>query len=178
MKALSGLQPWWWWITDAPEAVAKRIENRVQASSAHAALRRYREPFLLHASAGIGKRGEFDVYCNSIGLTLQRLKVGSQAASMAWAAFRAYVTRDEHGLFVPMPALERGGIVGRARCVGLITPAGDPYDLEAREAIERYQVDLAWHIPGQWGHILADVEKLPFRPCKGALGLWEFKNAA
>jgi hypothetical protein len=37
---------------------------------------------------------------------------------------------------------------------------------------------LRWHIPSQWGHILADVEPLEHVPAKGSLGLWNFDYEA
>lgn len=50
-----------------------------------------------------------------------------------------------------------GGIVGRARIVGCRRNEGaDP-----------------WEVPGEWGIVLADVEPLPFRATRGALGLFE-----
>jgi hypothetical protein len=57
-----------------------------------------------------------------------------------------------------MPALKdlpRGGIVGRARIVDCVTSSDSPW------------------FTGPYGLVLADVEPLPFRPYKGALGLFE-----
>lgn len=161
MKTLSGLQPWWFAIMH----LGKRIENRIDKSSAHRQMKTYREPLLLHASAGIGHLGEFSGACDSIRDVIDEL---------TWARFR-----DEHlemrkdGAWTPRRSLPRGGIVGRCRVVGLITPHGDPWKFEGIDAVKKYQPDMRWHIPGQWGHILADVQPLPFVACKGALGLWE-----
>jgi hypothetical protein len=54
-------------------------------------------------------------------------------------------------------ALDRGGIVGVARLVDVLSPKGQRY---------------GWHVPGQFGFVLRDVRPLPFLPCKGALGFW------
>ncbi len=164
MKALSGLEPWWTAILKW----GKRIENRVGASSAHKQLVRYRAPFLLHVSAGIGALGEFDAACSSIR------KIIDDSDWMAFRREHIETRMRQHTLFyVPKASLPRGGIVGRARVVGLIRPDGRPLDGEAERAIARLKPDMRWHIPGQWGHILDEVEPLPFVPCKGALGLWE-----
>lgn len=61
----------------------------------------------------------------------------------------------------------RGGLVGRTRVVGLILPDGTP---ERGSKIEG--VDLRWHIPGQYGYVLANVEKTSFVPVRGMLGLF------
>jgi len=71
-----------------------------------------------------------------------------------------------------LDAFVRGGIVARTRTIGLITPDGDPADLETRALLDAGHVDMRWHIRGQFGHVLADVERLPFVQCDGALGLW------
>jgi hypothetical protein len=164
VKALSGRQPWWYWLLHG-----KGIENRWPTSSAHVQMKAYRGPILLHASAGFGPRREFHEACVSIRHV---------ADELTWAAFR-----DEHldivmlvngeAQFRPRATILRGGIIGRACVAGLITPEGHPYREEGRLAIERLKPDMRWHAPGQWGHILADVEPLPFVPWKGALGLFD-----
>lgn len=70
------------------------------------------------------------------------------------------------------PGLEsvpRGGIVGRARIVDVIQPGSMFYP---------DGVDRRWHMPEQYGFVLADVEPLQFFPCKGALGLWSAEGLA
>lgn len=60
------------------------------------------------------------------------------------------------GLTLPALAdLDRGGIVGRAEIVGCVEDSDDPWFM------------------GRFGIVLANVEPLPFRPLKGALGLFE-----
>lgn len=58
----------------------------------------------------------------------------------------------------PFAELERGGIVGAATLMDCIPP-----DRRAPW----------WHRPGQFGFLLAEVEPLPFRACKGRLGFFE-----
>lgn len=170
MRALSGMQPWWLAIIH----LGKRIENRVEASSSHKALRTYRSPFLLHASARVGTRQDFDDAVSSIGNIIGNARFEEFRA--AYLDVKYYGDCDSW--YIPNEAVPLGCIVGRARCVGLITPDGDPFDLEARAAIERLKPDMRWHIPGQWGHILDDVVPAPIHvPCKGALGLWEVPAA-
>jgi hypothetical protein len=70
----------------------------------------------------------------------------------------------------PLAELPRGGIVGRARIVDVIPPGGLP---PAFHPPEWSGLDMRWHMPEQYGFVLADVEPLPFRQCKGALGLFE-----
>jgi hypothetical protein len=53
--------------------------------------------------------------------------------------------------------LERGGIVGSANLVDVLSPKAQRY---------------GWHMPDQFGLVLRDVQPLPFLPCKGALGFW------
>lgn len=55
----------------------------------------------------------------------------------------------------PLADLPRGGIVGRAEIVDCVEDSDDP-----------------WFV-GRFGIVLANVEPLPFRPLKGALGLFE-----
>lgn len=54
-----------------------------------------------------------------------------------------------------MEQMERGGIVGRAKIVGCVSRTADP-----------------WFF-GPYGFQLADVEPLPFTPCKGQLGFFK-----
>lgn len=62
---------------------------------------------------------------------------------------------------LPQPKdLVRGGIVGRARIVDVIQP---------REA---GRMPHPWHMPEQFGFVLADVRPVPFVPCRGSLGFF------
>lgn len=78
-------------------------------------------------------------------------------------AFASYVAPD---LVVPETAsLERGGLVGRARLVDVVAPCGTP-------------CAHPWHMPAQFGFVLADVEPLAFRPLRGMLGFFEASDLA
>lgn len=65
-----------------------------------------------------------------------------------------------------LKAMQRGGIVGRARIVDVLPP-------HRPEALYPDGVDRRWHMRDQFGFVLADVEPLPFVPCKGMLGLFD-----
>ena len=62
----------------------------------------------------------------------------------------------------PFGEMQRGGIVGRADLIDCIPP-------ERRASW--------WHFDGDFGFLLADVKPLPFRQCKGALGIFDIKLA-
>lgn len=151
MKTLSGRQPWWWAILHA----GKRVENRrmivrgvVRPPTWHA----YRGPILLHAAKGCTAH-EFSFACN-------------------WME-QAGVVSTTHPMI--LDDLPRGGIVGRARIVDVITPQEDIPPSFRRPYAEG--VDGRWHMPEQYGFVLADVEPLPFYPCQGSLGLWELDES-
>lgn len=59
--------------------------------------------------------------------------------------------------------LARGGIIGRARLVDVIEPCSN---------VSWPLCSHPWHIPDQYGFVLADVEALPFQPLGGALGFF------
>jgi hypothetical protein len=64
---------------------------------------------------------------------------------------------------VPAPeALQRGGIIGVAELVDVISPTPVPH----------VQWSFRWHMREQHGFVLQNVRPLPFLPCKGALGFW------
>jgi hypothetical protein len=132
-----------WWW--AILHAGKRIENRVWST-------KYRGPILLHAAKG----------CTH----------GEYADAAHWMLDAGVV---EH---VPILSdVQRGGIVGRATIVDVLPPRNFatgalwPDDVEQHWA--RIGVDMRWRMGDQYGWVLADVEPLPFVPCKGALGLFE-----
>lgn len=72
---------------------------------------------------------------------------------------------------VPLPeALPRGGIVGRARLAGVVRPDGKNVSWSPHSTLlaDAAGLDLRWHIGGNYGFVLADVEPLPFVPWRGA----------
>jgi hypothetical protein len=154
MKCLSIRQPWAWAILHG----GKRIENRTWNTT-------YRGPILLHAGKGVGTRQEFTEAVDGLDSIMR---------AEDWLAFR-----DEHidvtcygedAWWTPRDTLDRGGIVGRARLIDVITPG----EHEKLSRLVSAGVEMRWWVPGQYGFVLADVEPLTFLPCKGALGLWEF----
>lgn len=146
MKALSIRQPWAWAILHA----GKRIENRSRADGRMPTMCLYRGPLLIHASAGM--------------------------TVADFVAARDFML-DRKLLRMPLPGRQDfvRGIVGVCNVVAHVEPTGairrsdgtlgaPPSD--AREF-------LAWHIPGSYGLVLADVRPIPFVPFKGALGLFD-----
>lgn len=95
------------------------------------------------------------------------------------------MTRDEYddavafardvdpALVVPsMGLLERGGIIGRARLASVVPPCSTEPSLFWRPC------DHRWHMAGQFGFVLADVEALPFRALRGELGFFKVTQEA
>ncbi len=54
--------------------------------------------------------------------------------------------------------LQYGGIVGSARIVSVIPPGPS---------------GRKWHFRDQFGFVLEEIKRIPFIPCKGALGFWD-----
>lgn len=106
----------------------------------------YRGPILLHAAKGCTPREYRE------GLDWMFNSIGNN--------FAYHIPRLEE--------MQRGGIVGRARVVDVIPVGGLPATFAPPG------IDMRWHMPEQFGFVLEDVEPLPFLPCNGALGLWEF----
>lgn len=158
IPALSIRQPWAWAILHA----GKRIENRDWRGC------KYRGPVLIHAS----------LWPSGLRLDRERFVTG-QAAADAHAEAHAMLdmataagVRDSLPDVVSLRMLyeHRGGIVGRANIVGVVDPI---FGETVIDAVRRPLTDAerAWWVGG-FGLVLADVEPLPFVPCKGALGLF------
>lgn len=130
MKALSIRQPWAWAIVHA----GKDIENR-DWKPGNPGLR-FRGPFLIHASGGM-TRGEYEDALDTMhGISLTSL----------------FPT----GLTLPgIGDLPRGGIVGKAEIVDVVTQSGSD-----------------WFF-GPIGLVIANVRALPFAPLKGQLGFFD-----
>lgn len=58
----------------------------------------------------------------------------------------------------PLRRLDYGGIVGAATVVDVLAPMSKPAN--------------PWHVPGDYGLVLADPEPLEFYPCKGMQSAW------
>ena len=73
-----------------------------------------------------------------------------------------------------LQAMQRGGIVGRARIVDVLLPAVGR--IGPCGCAHRLDVDARWHMHDQYGFVLDDVEILPFVQWKGALGLFDIPD--
>lgn len=130
MKALSIRQPWAWAILHA----GKDIENRAW-SGRHPGLR-FRGAFLIHAAKGM-TRDEYEDFLATVhDISLEH--------------------RFANGLTLPaFASLPRGGIVGVADVVDVISASASP-----------------WFF-GPVGLVLANARPLPFREVKGQLGFFD-----
>jgi hypothetical protein len=134
MKALSIRQPWAWAILHA----GKDVENRdwqPRNPGLH-----FRGEFLIHASGNM-TRSEYEDF-------------------IAFAHDVSLRIPFPPGHTVPLFGdLQRGGIVGKARVIDVVTQHQSP-----------------WFF-GPMGLVLADVRPLPFVPLKGALGFFDVPDA-
>ena len=125
----------------------KRIENRTWSTS-------FRGEFFLHASKGM-TRAEYEGALE--------------------------VLDDVNGLqpvdVIPTKSLQRGGIIGVARLVGVVPPR-KAYCPDGIQAHYQPGLDWRWHMSEQFGFVLADVRATPFVPCAGALGFFEVPASA
>lgn len=139
----------------------KRIENRVAWKGCT-----YRGPILLHAAKSVGTIDDFDETCETIARNI------SSGAFVDYGVMRLkteVAQEDARGTWRPHPKLPRGGIVGRARIVGVVRNEESFADYLKLGGDDRQR---AWWFGG-FALVLADVEPLPFVPWKGALGLFE-----
>ena len=161
MKALSLRQPW----CNAVLLLGKCIENRRWSTS-------FRGEFLIHAARGMEDYELADAidFCDDV-LGLARWPDVETAFGLPGC------------LGTPAP-LNRGGIVGRARLVAVVRPRPDrvPFSGDLRDHYRRLgpEADAVlgengwrWHIPGQYGFVLADVQPVPFVPCRGMPSFFE-----
>lgn len=148
-RVLSGRQPWWWAILNA----GKKVENRVWST-------KYRGPILLHAAIGCTRHEYEDAVSWMVSRGLARSPLFTLGAMESIALQVANVDPDSLPLVPSLREMQRGGIVGRARIVDVLPPATDG------------RPRAAWHMHDQFGFVLADVEPVPFVPCRGMLGLF------
>lgn len=155
-RALSILQPW----AHAIVHLGKRIENRAWRNGCD-----FRGEILIHASKAVGTVEAFDAAATFIG------EVAGHAVDFAYV--------DDRSRWRPRTDLSRGGIVGRARIVGVVDDRRCSKRWRARigapafadEIRDLTDTERSWWTGG-FALVLADVEPLPFVPCAGALGLW------
>jgi hypothetical protein len=144
MKALSLRQPWAWAIVHA----GKRIENRTWNTS-------LRGDFLIHAAKGCSEREYLEAarWMVERGLAYSPLvALGVLNDVVLRVAGVDSNARPEIPLLDELP---RGGIVGGTRLVDVLRPSVDG------------KPRAPWHMPEQFGFVLASAEELPFRPVKG-----------
>jgi hypothetical protein len=84
---------------------------------------------------------------------------------------------EDHGIELPA-YLPTGGIVGRVNLVGMVAYAADGIlectpDPEINPATIEDEV-RKWLGPESVGFVLRDPQPLPFKPCLGRLGFFEF----
>jgi len=106
----------------------KRHENRTWST-------RYRGPILIHAAKGLTR----DEYKSFLMFYEHEINYGPPYPPSC----------------PPMAALERGGIVGRARIVDCVKASDSPW------------------FGGPYAFVLDDVHPMPFIPYRGELGLFE-----
>ncbi len=164
-RALSLREPWLWAIFDA----GKRVENRVWNLS-------YRGPVLLHASAGMLNYEFHEARQWMVRRGFAR-HPDIPLGTMSDVALRvAGIDPEKLPLFPEMADLQRGGIVGRARIVDVLPPSAPKTHkaLTLHGALKETDAKprAPWHVPSQYGFVLADVEKLPFVPYKGSQRLF------
>lgn len=124
----------------------KTVENRRWATS-------HRGPFLIHASKGM-THAEYN-------------------EALAYAD--RLVTDVDFPKFDDLP---RGGIVGRARIVDVLVPhvpmpVRNVVGPEGRFPLDDGRCEHPWHMPSQFGFVLADVTPMPFCAMVGALGFFK-----
>jgi hypothetical protein len=124
----------------------KRIENRVWNTG-------FRGEFLLHAAKGM-TRDEYDS-------AKEMLHDVCGVASLVPYDLPSYDT------------IERGGIVGVARLVGVVRPRHEWCSCDGGVP-SHYPPDVEWrwHMREQYGFVLDRVRALPFTACKGSLGFF------
>lgn len=155
-RALSILQPW----AHAIVHLGKRIENRDWRGCPH------RCEILIHASKGVGTIDAFDASVTYIG----EASVDSEETGLRLANFHGdFLEMDRRSRWRPRAETPLGGIVGRARIDGVIAGEAD-FAAYAANVPDGEKQRVWW--TGGFALVLADVEPLPFIPCKGALGLW------
>ncbi len=137
--ALSLRQPWAWAVVHA----GKNIENRTWST-------KFRGEFFIHAAKGMNA-GEFEEASYFIG----------DAKGWHWSTLATRIPGAK--------ALERGGIIGKARLVDVIPQCAPPEFAGGKCACGQHP----WHIGTQFGFVLADVVALPFEPCVGKLGFFD-----
>jgi len=131
--------------------LGKNIENRRWNTS-------FRGEFLIHAAKGMTKK--------------------EWADANSFCAEVMGVRHEQNVLPLHPSVCLRGGIVGRARLVGVVPPQVPPYEKLLRR-IRRGEKTYSdgynhnWHMKEQYGFLLESVRETPFVSCVGHLGFFE-----
>lgn len=141
MKALSIRQPWVWAILNA----GKRVENR-NWKPRNPGLR-FRGDFLIHVSAGMTRSEYFDFVDIYKDIELGHPDFSNPS--------HPRFVRDTHLDIPSFDELPRGGMIGSATVVDVVTQSESP-----------------WFF-GPLALLLENVKQLAFVPCKGALGFFD-----
>jgi hypothetical protein len=159
LKALSLTQPWLQCILH----LGKRVENREWKGC------NFRGPIYLHASKGIESQATFSETVEAIH-EIVKPPPASEALLQLRDALGVFSDfRGHDSFFRPASVMPRGGICGRATIVDVIRRKSDFAPLVVAGRLPKDQ-ERWWF--GGFALVLADVEPVPFTPCKGALGLW------
>lgn len=149
---LSLRQPWAWLVVHGltrkdGTRERKDLENRVWGSN-------YRGPFLIHAAKGMTRR-EHD---EAIEWIADQLGMGIRDQVECFPRFEEYV---------------RGAIVGIATVTDCIRPCfpKERWD-EQLHLMVRAACPHKWHMRGQFGFVLRNVEDLPPIESRGAIGFY------
>jgi hypothetical protein len=111
---------------------------------------KYRGPILLHAAKG----------CTVVECV----------GALAWMV-ETNLLEPHDPRWPGLESVERGGICGYAEIVDVVPPGIRPMFTTTTKD------ELQWHMPEQYGFVLGNVRRLPFTPCRGALGLFEIPDA-
>lgn len=154
MKAISVRQPW----THAILHLGKRVENRDWAGCA------YRGPVLIHASKRLVLK-DFDADVE---------RIMDIMGGFSREALTGLVLEGISGKYRPSLSLPFGGIVGRARIVGVVT--GPPMTSPRARWRKGTPEKSLWY-EGGFALVLADVQPMPFVPWRGQLGLFDVPDS-
>lgn len=134
------------WWAHIVASRVKPIENRRWNT-------KFRGTFLIHASLGKNKHRD-------------------EVVDFLEESYLTHALRDE---FPGYDLVERGGIVGVATLIDVVHP-GESATENGLDLLHDLGIDPRWHMNDQYGFVLANIERVEFVPCKGALKFWEVSN--
>lgn len=125
----------------------KRIENRKWSTD-------YRGPILIHAAQSMTRN-------DYVAAVLFAKTVEPKLIVPLYE----YFARED----CSTEGCNLGGVIGRATIVECHTPC-------ITDGLFKSDCTHPWHMDGQFGFALDHVESLPFRKCRGALGLFRINT--